>query len=158
MKNLKLLLIVTIAAFAATASAQPDEPIKVEKKVTVKLGEVLNFQGKDHRSTPCVYYYLEPKEAGFFEVKERMEYDNPERAETMPGGDGGVRHFTLTAIKTGKVDVVECRNTGEGETITTFHYTIVDKNSPTKCTSKKSKKRTAKKKSAKHLNGKARNK
>lgn len=135
-KVLSLLFLITLIPINISArNGNGDDPNFIEVNKTLTVGETVEFEGRDHRSTPCVFYSVEVEGHDFwdntnnlFEFKETMNYDNPSHLD-MPGGDGGIRHITLTALKPGQVKVTETRNDCESFTVTTYNYTIVDKKS-----------------------------
>ena len=128
MNLLKPTLIAAAMLAALTATARGDYE-KVDVYENLEVGQTVEFEGQDHRSTPCVYYSVEPEDwdtySEFIELNEKMVYDNPDNmAQGLCGGDGGIRHFTLTALKNGTIVVNEYRNDCERAILTVHHYTI----------------------------------
>lgn len=124
--RLSLMALASLATLLSTAHGRGDYE-KVDVYENLEVGQVVEFEGRDHRSTPCVYYSVEPEDwdtyKEFIELKENMDYSNPNHDE-LCGGDGGIRHFTIKAIKDGTIVINEYRNDCEKAILTVHHYTI----------------------------------
>lgn len=127
MRILRAITITAALIAAITAAARVSNYEKVDVYENLEVGQTVEFEGRDHRSTPCVYYSIEPENwdtyKEFIELTENMDYDNPNH-EGLCGGDGGMRHFTIKAIKDGTIVINEYRNDCEKAILTVHHYTI----------------------------------
>ena len=147
MKLLKVLFIATVAMTGLNAAAiignMPENGKKTQLNEKLTLGQPVEIRHHIHHSTG-LDFYIENIDENYFEYTCRDAYDDPERAESMPGGDSADRIYTLTPIKAGKVDIMEMIIFRDEVELITHHYTIVDPKAPVSPTKNKKVKRIKK--------------